>query len=127
MKNRVSNVKKVIWVGSSYEDFMEFPPPVCNAVGYALYHAQLGQMHFHTKVLSGMGSAGVLEIRENDSSGTYRVMYTVEMADIVFVLHAFQKKSKIGKATPKQEMELLKNRLRDAKALYKDMTEGKKK
>ena len=78
----------------------------------------------HIKVLSGMGSAGVAEIRENAPSGTYRVVYTVEMEGIVFVLHAFQKKSKSGDATPKQELELLKNRIREAKAFYKAMQDG---
>lgn len=119
-------MKKVIWVGSSYENFMEFPHEVRHATGYALYQAQLGKKHEHTKVLSGMGSAGVMEIRENDRNGTYRVVYTVEMKDFVFVLHAFQKKSKSGIATPKQELELLKNRIRDAKALYKSLQEGGK-
>jgi phage-related protein len=75
-----------------------------------------------------MGSANVLEIRENDSSGTYRVIYTLEIENYVFVLHAFQKKSKSGIATPKQEIELLKKRLQDAKNFYKNLIEkGKKK
>ena len=70
---------------------------------------QEGKKHEHAKVLSGMGSAKILEIRENDRSGTYRVIYTIEMEDFVFVLHAFQKKSKSGISTPKQELDLLKN------------------
>jgi phage-related protein len=73
---------------------------------YALYHAQLEKKHEHAKVMSGMGSANILEIRENDPNGTYRVIYTLEMGKYVFVLHAFQKKSKSGIATPKQEIEL---------------------
>lgn len=90
-------------------------------MGHALFSAQEGEMHPHAKVLSGMGSAGIQEIRENDGSGTYRVIYTVEMKEYVFVLHAFQKKSKSGIATPKQELELLNARLKEAKALYKSM------
>jgi phage-related protein len=117
-------MKKLVWIGSSYKDLIEFPPPVCQSVGYALFLAQNGKMHEHTKVLSGMGSAGVQEIRENDRSGTYRVVYTIEFAEFVIVLHAFQKKSKSGIATPKQEMELLKRRLKEARALYKGLTEG---
>jgi phage-related protein len=121
-------VKQVLWVGSSYKDLTEFPPHVCHAMGYALFRAQEGTKHEHAKVLSGMGSANVLEIREKDQSGTYRVIYTLEMENYVFVLHAFQKKSKSGIATPKQEMELLKRRLQDARALYKNMiATGKKK
>jgi phage-related protein len=120
-------VKRVIWVGSSYKDLTAFPPRVCHAMGYALYHAQLGKKHEHSKVVSGMGSASVWEIRENDPSGTYRVIYTLEIEKYVFVLHAFQKKSKSGIATPKQEIELLKKRLQDARVLYKNILEiGKK-
>jgi len=118
-------VKRLIWIGSSYEDLKEFPAPVSNAMGYALYFAQIGKKHEHTKVLTGMGSAGIVEIRENDRNGTYRVIYTVEMNDFVFVLHAFQKKSKSGIATPKQEIELLKSRLKEAKLLYKSLRVGK--
>lgn len=77
-------------------------------------------------MLSGMGNAGLAEIRENDPNGTYRVVYTVEMKGFVFVLHAFQKKSKSGIATPKQELELLKNRIKEAKAFYKNIQEGEK-
>ena len=95
-------------------------------MGYALFCAQNGKMHEHAKILSGMGSAGVQEVRENDRSGTYRVVYTVETREFVFVLHAFQKKSKSGIATPKQEMELLKARLKEAKIVYKSLSEGSK-
>ena len=119
-------MKKLVWVGSSYKDLKEFPPPVRQAIGYALFFAQNGKIHEHAKVLSGMGSAGIQEVRENDKSGTYRVIYTVETAEYVFVLHAFQKKSKSGIATPKQEMELLKSRLKEAKALYKSLIEETK-
>jgi len=90
-------------------------------MGHALFFAQESKMHPHAKVLSGMGSAGIQEIRENDGSGTYRVIYTVEMKEYVFVLHAFQKKSKSGIATPKQDLELLNARLKEAKTLYKSM------
>lgn len=118
--------KSLVWVGSSYKDLKDFPETVRRAMGYALFHAQMGKMHQHVKVLSGMGSTGIQEIRENDRDGTYRVIYTVEMAGFVFVLHAFQKKSKSGIATPKQEIELLKNRLKEAKTLYKSLSKDTK-
>jgi phage-related protein len=121
------DVKKLIWIGSSYEDLKEFPQSVRNAVGYALYFAQTGKKHPHTKVLSGMGNASVIEIRENDVSGTYRLIYTVEIEEHVFVLHAFQKKSKSGIATPKKELELIKNRIKEAKLLYQAIKSEKKK
>lgn len=104
----------------------DFPPPIRQAMGYALFYAQEGKLHEHAKVLSGMGSADVQEIRENDRSGTYRVIYTVETAEYVFVLHAFQKKSKSGIATPKEELELLKSRWKEARALYKRLKEAGK-
>lgn len=118
-------MKKVLWVGSSYKDFMKFPTAVRHAVGYVLYYAQMGKRHEHMKTRSGMGNGGVTEIRENDSSGTFRVMYTVELEGFVFVLHAFQKKSKSGKATPQQELELLKDRIKEARALHKMVRERK--
>ena len=88
-----------------------------------VYFAQTGKKHPHSKVLSGMGSASVIEIRENDQSGTYRLIYTLEISEYVFVLHAFQKKSKAGIATPKKEIDMIKNRLKEAKALYKGFEE----
>lgn len=106
--------------------FKRFPRSYTGAIGHALFLAQDGKKHDHAKSLSGMGSANVLEVRENDRAGTYRVMYTVEMDDFVFVLHAFQKKSKSGIATPKQELDLLKNRIKEAKILYRQLREGTK-
>jgi phage-related protein len=116
-------MKRLIWAGSSYEDLRKFSLLIRGAMGYALHIAQEGKKHEHAKVLSGMGNAKILEIRENDKSGTYRVIYTIEMEDFVFVLHAFHKKSKSGIATPKQELDLLKNRLKEVPALYKSLKE----
>lgn len=92
-------------------------------MGYALHLAQCGEKHGHAKVFKGVGSAKILEIVENDRSGTYRTIYTVEMEDYIFVLHAFQKKSKSGIATPKPEIDKIKRRLKDAQALYKLLSE----
>lgn len=116
-------MKRVFWIGSSYEDLNDCPQPIRHAVGYALYRAQLGERHEHAKVLSGMGNAKILEIKENDESGTYRAIYTTEMKDCIFVLHVFQKKSKFGIETPKKEMDLLKIRLKDAREEFKKMQE----
>lgn len=116
-------MKKIIWVGSSYQDLKDFPPPVRNAVGYALFWAQTGKKHPHAKVLSGLGSASTIEIKENDRSGTYRLIYTLELEEYIFVLHVFQKKSKSGIVTPKKELDMIKNRLKEAKALYKGLGE----
>ena len=93
-------------------------------MGHGLYLAQMGDRHNHAKTLSGLGNAKIIELKENDRSGTYRVVYTVEMAEFIFVLHSFQKKSKTGKETPKQEIDLVKHRLKEAEALYKQLTKG---
>ncbi len=114
-------MKRLFWIGSSREDLKEFPDEVQDEMGHGLYLAQMGDRHNHAKTFSGFGSAKILEIRENDRSGTYRVVYTVEMAEFIFVLHAFQKKSKKGIATPKQDIDLIKHRLKEAESLYKEL------
>lgn len=114
-------MKRLFWIGSSRDDLKQFPDEVQDEVGHGLYLAQMGDRHSHTKTLSGLGNAKVIELRENARSGTYRVIYTVEMAEFIFVLHAFQKKSKSGIATPKQEIDLVKRRLKEAEVLYKEL------
>ena len=106
--------KPVVWIGSSLEDLKEFPEEVRGEVGYALYLAQTGSRHPNAKPLKGFGGARVLEIVEDHDGDTYRAVYTVKLAGIVYVLHAFQKKSKQGIATPKQDIDLIKERLKRA-------------
>jgi len=118
-------MKQLIWIGSSLKDLKKFPISIHHAMGYALYQAQIGQKHEHAKPFKGMGSAKIMEIRENAKSGTYRTIYTLEIRNFVFVLHAFQKKSKSGIATPKKEIELIKSRQQEAKILYKSLLEEK--
>ena len=118
-------MKALKWIGKSREDLMEFPDEVIDEVGHGLYLAQMGERYTHAKPLSGFGSAKILEIRENDRSGTYRVVYTVEMPEFIFVLHAFQKKSKSGIKTPKQDIDMIKRRLKETESLYKEL-KGKK-
>lgn len=107
-------IKPVVWVGSARADLASFPEDVKDAVGYALYIAQRGGKHADAKPLKGFGGAGVLEIVEDHAGDTYRAVYTVQFADRIYVLHAFQKKSKTGVATPKREIELIKSRLKRA-------------
>lgn len=116
-------MKRLFWIGRSREDLKEFPDEVQDEMGHGLYLAQMGDRHNHAKTLTGLGSAKIIELRETDRSGTYRVVYTVEMAGFVFVLHAFQKKSKSGIATPKQEIDLVKRRLKEAESLCKQLRE----
>ncbi len=107
-------IKPVVWCGSSRSELASFPEDVKDAVGYALYIAQRGGKHADAKPLKGFGGAGVLEIVEDHAGDTYRAVYTVRFADRIYVLHAFQKKSKGGIATPKREIELIKSRLKRA-------------
>jgi phage-related protein len=89
-------------------------------MGVALYAAQQGETDPAAKPLKGFGGASVLEIVAKDEGGTWRAVYTVRHAEAVYVLHAFQKKSKRGIATPKQEMDLIKRRLSEAAQLHRE-------
>ena len=85
---------------------------VQDTFGYALHLAQMGGKHMQTKPLKGFGSAGVLEVVEGEAGSTYRAVYTVKIAGAVYVLHCFQKKSRSGIATPKPDMDLVRERLK---------------
>ena len=111
-------VKPVSWIGSSYKDFRGFPDPVQDAMGYALYQAQIGQKHRGAKSLKGFGGAGVLEIVADHVGDTFRAVYTVKFATAIYVLHAFQKKSKSGIKTPTEDLELIRRRLKAAESDY---------
>ena len=106
--------KPLFWMGSSRRDLRACPHEVQDTIGYALYLAQLGDKHDQTKPLKGFGGAGVLEVVEDHDGETYRAVYTVRVARAVYVLHVFQKKSKRGIATPKSDIDLIKQRLRSA-------------
>ena len=86
--------RPVRWVASSKRDFREFPDDVQDVMGYALHLAQQGGQHASTKPLKGFGGAGVVEIIDDHQGDTFRTVYTVKFAEAVYVLHAFQKKSK---------------------------------
>jgi phage-related protein len=106
-------------MGSSRKDLRAFPESVQDHMGYALYVAQLGGRHRDAKPLSGFGGAGVLEVVKDHRGDTFRAVYTVRFAGRVFVLHAFQKKSKTGRATPRRDIELIMQRLREAEEIAK--------
>lgn len=92
------------------------PDDVIDVFGFALHLAQCGKKHDQAKPLKGFGGAGVLEVVEDHQGDTYRAVYTVKIAEAVYVLHCFQKKSKQGAATPKHEMDLIRDRLKVAQA-----------
>lgn len=94
------------------------PKRVRATVGQALFDAQCGREHPSVKALKSFEGRSVLEIIEDDVGSTYRAVYTVRFADFVYVLHAFQKKSKRGIATPAHELTMIKNRLRLAEKDY---------
>lgn len=108
------DLKPVEWVGSSYKDFVSFPDAVQGKMGYALYLAQTGRVHFSAKPLKGFGGGAVIELVEDDQHGTYRVVYAVKFERAIYVLHAFQKKSRKGIKTPRDEIELVRRRLKIA-------------
>lgn len=118
--------KPLIWIGSSKDDLVEFPARVRKEAGYALYLAQIGMKAPKAKPMRGFGGAGVLEIVEDHSGNTYRAVYTVKFTEVVFVLHAFQKKSKKGIATPKPDIDLIKRRIAVAAEQYHEMYRSRK-
>jgi phage-related protein len=116
--------KPLIWLGSSKRDLMALPVLVRKFFGHALHFAQNGERHGAAKVLKGFGSAGVLEVIEDDADGTYRAVYTVRFQEAVFVLHCFQKKSKSGIGTPRKDMETIHIRLKAAGSVAKEIRDG---
>jgi len=117
------SAKPLEWVASSKKDLLSMPPDVVDVFGYALHLAQQGGKHVQAKPLKGFGSAGVLEVVEDDDGNTYRAVYTVRFSNAVYVLHCFQKKSHKGIATPKQNLDLVHDRLK----LAQQHAEGMKK
>ena len=111
-------LKPVEWISSSRNDLRKFPEEVQQMMGFALYRAQLGKKHPDAKPLKGFKGAGVLEIVEDFDGDTYRAVYTVKFEEIIYVLHAFQKKSKRGIATPKKDIDLIEVRLKRARDHY---------
>ncbi|MCE9555170.1 MAG: type II toxin-antitoxin system RelE/ParE family toxin [Planctomycetes bacterium] len=107
-------LKPIFWIGSSLDDLREFPDDVKSVMGYALYQAQQGEKHVDAKPLKGFGGAGVLEIFEDHVGNAYRGVYTVRFAGAVYVLDAFQKKSKSGIRTPPRDIARIKSRLKAA-------------
>jgi phage-related protein len=111
--------KPIVWLGNSLENVRGFPEEVRNEIGFALYQAQLGHKHINAKPLKDW-APGVLEIISDFHNDTFRAVYTVRLAKRIYVLHAFQKKSKRGIATPKPDIELMKKRLKWAIELHSE-------
>lgn len=109
-------------MGSSRRDFREFPDEVKSEMGFGLFQAQCGGRHRNAKVLSGFGGAGVVEMMADHRGDTFRAVYTLRFGAAVHVLHAFQKKSRRGIATPQSDIDLIRRRLREAEQLAQGET-----
>ncbi len=105
--------KPLDWVGSSKKDFLGFPEPVKDEMGNALGLAQFGGKHPSAKPWKGQGS-GVFEVVEDHAGDTYRAVYTVRFKEVVYVLHAFQKKSPKAIRTAQVDVDLVERRLKVA-------------
>jgi phage-related protein len=108
-----------LFVGPSRRELKAFPDAVRGSIGHALHQAQCGDEPAAAKALKGFGGRSILEILEDHDGNTYRAVYTVRFAGTIYLLHAFQKKSKKGIATPKQTLDLVKSRLSDAEADFR--------
>ena len=114
-------LKILQWLPSTKEDLLDLPEDVQDEIGFALFQAQQGKKSDRAKPLKGFQGASVLEIVEYDEGGTYRAVYTVKFKEVLFVLHVFKKKSKHGISTPKQEIDLIKDRLKRAEQMYMEL------
>jgi phage-related protein len=115
-------IKTVRWIASTKQALQTLPKAVRRIVGQALWEAQQGKMPEDGKVLKGFGGAGVIEIRANETGGTYRAVYTIRFREFVYVLHVFKKKSIKGIKTPAHVIELIRNRLKSAEKDYEQRT-----
>ncbi|MEJ7777067.1 MAG: type II toxin-antitoxin system RelE/ParE family toxin [Sphingomicrobium sp.] len=107
--------KPLVWIGSTLKDLRAFPEEVKDVMGFALREAQAGGKHPDSKPLKGNKGAGVLEVVDDFDGDTYRAVYTVKLQGVVYCLHAFQKKSKTGKATDKTDLDMIERRLKLAR------------
>ena len=114
--------KPLLWIGSSRKDFRDFPDEVKSEMGYGLFLAQNGGRHRKAKTFKGAGDAGIVEVIDDFRGDTFRTVYTVRFASAVYVLHAFQKKSKKGIATPVFDLQLIEQRLREAERIHKEQS-----
>jgi phage-related protein len=114
MLRKPEEPRPLIWRGSSKADYLAFPPVVQREMGYALFLAQMGERHATmAKTLKGFGGGAVIEVKESHDGNAYRAVYTVRYAEAVYVLHAFQKKSKTGIKTSQADMRLIEKRLKE--------------
>ncbi|PZQ56250.1 MAG: addiction module toxin RelE [Novosphingobium pentaromativorans] len=105
-------MRQIEWMGSSKEDLMDMPEDVRGVFGHGLYLAQEGQRHTNAKPYGSN-----IELIERHDGDTYRCIYSVNIGDDIYVLHAFQKKSTSGIAVPKHVKATIDARFKAAKLL----------
>ena len=118
MNDLLRPIKPAVFVGSSRKDLRAFPRKVRQEIGQGIFEAQLGEHPAGAKALKGFGS-GVLEIRDNFDGNTYRAVYVIRFEGVLYVLHAFQKRSTKGIATPQRHLDLVRQRLREAEVIHR--------
>ncbi len=111
--------RPVVWLGNSRRNIQDFPKGAQKLLGDELQLIQFGGMPKDAKPFKGVGS-GVLEIALRYSSDAYRVVLAVQIGNRIYVLPAFQKKSKRGIETPKRDVDLIRKRYAEARSLAYD-------
>lgn len=117
--------RTLVWIGSSLKDLSGFPDDVKRDIGYALHLAQAGEKAGSAKPFKGLGS-GIFEIVDDYKTDTFRAVYVVNLGNRVYVLHAFQKKSKKGIKTPQNEIELIERRYKKALERHNQLSKEEK-
>lgn len=103
--------KPLYWCASSYKDYTALPEAVQDDAGFQLDRVQKGLDPLDFAPMPQIGS-GAMEIRVDEGGDTYRVFYVAKFEEAIYVLHAFQKKSKTGRSTPRRDLELARRRYR---------------
>lgn len=119
----MDELKSLIWVGASKKELKAFPRTVQRDFGQALFAAQAGGIDPAAKPMRGFKGVRVMEITASYRTDAYRVIYTVNIGEIIFVLQAFQKKSKTGIKTPQKHTNMIKQRLLQAKEIWQEMNQ----
>lgn len=114
------SARPLLWMGSSRKDLRGFPREVRRGIGQALYAAQQGETDPSAKPLRGFGGGSVVEVIVDHDGNTWRAVYTVRYAEAIYVLHAFQKKSKRGIATPGKDIDLIRHRLAEVQRFHRE-------
>jgi phage-related protein len=117
-------LRPIVWLGNSKKSLREFPDGAQKLLGDELQLIQFGGMPKDAKPFKGVGS-GVLELAVRFVSDAYRVVLAVQIGRRIYVLHAFQKKSKKGIETPKRDVDLIKKRYAEAQELAREYEKAK--